>query len=517
VKVIDPPSENRWPGKLVIGRAYMPDEESNRLVAQGASGAEHWFRFLRPYVARATYVHAWEGPNEPQPVADFGFATALGQFTGRLAELMHAAGLKVIGGCLSEGNPGGDEAQAKACYVAIAKGLAACDYEGFHCYWVMGYSHPEAGMNDWHAFRYRRNRRYAAEAGIALPPLLITECGVDGGVVGLPKRGWMTFCPSKSVYMEQLRQFDTGLAADPYVLAATVFTSGPTGDWSDFEVDQGLSRMIDEHILAQGGAYRPGNSSGSLVEALRIEFGQEFEDLTGSLPRHATERYSKRPLSDINKVVIHHTETARSTTWQSVASFHVNSRGWPGIAYHIGIRQYNGVLRVSLLNPPETRSYHAHTEGNDHGLAVCIAGSFGSIEPLPSEIDAARRVVAVVRNFLGRNVDVVGHKDVIGNDTSCPGAKLAARLGEIGGEGSLSLALRTAVAEHQVLKLNPAAALQKAIFAAGFVPTSAEFDIVFGGVNYRCQSSENLETGAVRCYLCVIPNWDNAEYVEWNS
>lgn len=255
VKVIDPPSENRWAGRSVIGRAYMQDDRSNQLVLQGSAGAEHWYRFLRPYVARAPYVYVWEGPNEPQPVADFGFAAVLGQFTKRLAELMHADGLKLAGGCLSEGNPGGNDAQARACYVAVAKGLQHCDYEAFHCYWVMGHSHPESGMNDWHAFRYRRNRRYAAEAGIALPPLLITECGVDGGVVAQPKRGWKTFCGSRAIYMEQLRQFDAQLALDPYVLCATAFTSGPTGDWEDFEVDEELADMIASYVAEVGGPY----------------------------------------------------------------------------------------------------------------------------------------------------------------------------------------------------------------------------------------------------------------------
>ena len=45
IKVMDPPADNRWPGKLAIGRVYLPDDESNRLVARGAAGAEAWFRF----------------------------------------------------------------------------------------------------------------------------------------------------------------------------------------------------------------------------------------------------------------------------------------------------------------------------------------------------------------------------------------------------------------------------------------------------------------------------------------
>ena len=53
IKVMDPPGENRWPGKQIIGRVYMPDNDSNALVAQGVAGAEAWFRFCQPAFARA--------------------------------------------------------------------------------------------------------------------------------------------------------------------------------------------------------------------------------------------------------------------------------------------------------------------------------------------------------------------------------------------------------------------------------------------------------------------------------
>lgn len=508
VKVMDPPSENRWTGKLVIGRAYMPDESSNELVRQGAAGAEAWFRFLQPYVARAPYVHAWEGPNEPQPVADLAFATALGQFTKRLAELMHAAGLKVVGGCLSEGNPGGDDAHAKACYVAIAKGLQDCDYEGFHCYWVLGYSHPEAGMNDWHAFRYRRNRRYASEAGIVLPPLLITECGVDGGVVSLPKRGWKTFAPTKAIYMEQLRQFDAGLAADPYVLCATVFTSGPTGDWSDFEVDQELAGMIDQHIVSQGGPYlgaaaQPPQTFSQVLAGVAAKIGARYEDI--SRPNS----YDRRPLSAVKAIDIHHSETSRATTWQTVRNYHTGTKGWPDIAYHVGVRLYGGVLTISLLNDLNVISYHAR-EGNSTDVAICFMGSYMSAKPEQAEIDAGREIIAAIRAYLGRSIPVRGHRDVPNNQTSCPGDKLEAAIPEMALNGrTLSAALRAEGDRQQVIFPNPNAALQKRIFADGFVPTSPEFKINHGGNVYVAQRADHLATGEARVYACIDGDWGN--------
>ena len=75
----------------------------------------------------------------------------------RAAALLHGIGKQVVGGNLSEGTPGGNETERAERFVAIARGLTHCDWWSQHCYWVLDYAHPEAGMNDWHAFRYRMN------------------------------------------------------------------------------------------------------------------------------------------------------------------------------------------------------------------------------------------------------------------------------------------------------------------------------------------------------------------------
>lgn len=482
IKVMDPPAENRWPGKQIVGRVYKPDNESNSLVARGAVGAEEWFRFCQPAFARASYIRIWEGPNEPQPVADLAFCQKLAEFTVRLAELMHGAGLQLVGGNLSEGNPGGDEAQRRACFQAIARGLAVCDYWSQHCYWVLDQPHTEAGMNEWHALRYRMNMRYAVEAGIALPPLLITECGVDGGVIGQPKRGWKDFCRSDIDYMAQLAMFDAELAQDPYVHAAFIFTAGSMG-WDRFEVDKNLNDLINVHIQSQGGPYIPSapTAPASLGDKLRAEFGSDYEDLTASLPRHPTEQYRQRSLAAIDRIVLHHTEAPRETTWNAIANYHVNSNGWPGIAYHIGVQQgANGRVRVSLLNTPQTRSYHAHTIGNDHGLALCLAGSFVSTEPTINEVDTLRRVTRVVRNWAAwsaKHLPVVGHKDVPGNATSCPGDKLAAVLPWLNSQDGTDRLIWAVAKSAQTVSPNPASAIEIAMRQAGYTPIGNETDV----------------------------------------
>jgi hypothetical protein len=67
---------------------------------------------------------------------------------------------------------------------------------------------------------------------------------------------------------------------------------------------------------------------------------------------------------------------------------------------------------------------------------------------------------------------------------------------------------------RQAIRFNPNAALQKRIFADGFVPNSPEFALAFAGVNYTAQRAEHLGTGRVRVYYAVTGAWGDVRYVQ---
>lgn len=77
---------------------------------------------------------------------------------------------------------------------------------------------------------------------------------------------------------------------------------------------------------------------------------------------------------------------------------------------------------------------------------------------------------------------------------------------------TLAQALLAEADRRQVLHFNPQAALQKQVFADGFVPNSPEFDLTFDGVNYIGQRAENLRTGEVRVYHVRVGDWDAVAY-----
>lgn len=236
VKIIDPPSTNPFPDIRTIGRTYIPDGEANNLIMLGASGAEEWMTKVQSTYQRAPWVHAWEGPNEP-PVETQAQRAALVAFTRHWVQLMHARNLRTVALCLSVGWPNIGQAPD------LAGALDETDYWAVHEYAAPDMRNRES----WLCLRYRRTVNELRTAGSRIPPLLVTECGIDGGVIQQPKHGWKTYA-SPADYMTQLAWYDSELRKDDYVAGAVIFTSGPNADWQDFDVDRNLSAMLCQYI-----------------------------------------------------------------------------------------------------------------------------------------------------------------------------------------------------------------------------------------------------------------------------
>jgi hypothetical protein len=65
----------------------------------------------------------------------------------------------------------------------------------------------------------------------------------------------------------------------------------------------------------------------------------------------------------------------------------------------------------------------------------------------------------------------------------------------------------------QQVQFNPGAALQKRVFADGFVPNSPEFRITLGDREYAAQRAEHLGTGEVRSYHAPVVAFDDVRSV----
>jgi len=79
---------------------------------------------------------------------------------------------------------------------------------------------------------------------------------------------------------------------------------------------------------------------------------------------------------------------------------------------------------------------------------------------------------------------------------------------------SLAQVLVSRAQEEQVIRFNPNAALQKSIFADGYVPNSPEFEVDHRGQVYVAQRAEHMGTGDVRVYYVPKFEWDKVEYID---
>ena len=113
----------------------------------------------------------------------------------------------------------------------------------------------------------------------------------------------------------------------------------------------------------------------------------------------------------------------------------------------------------------------------------------------------------------------LGHASVLGAGEVDPGQLDEPSGVDMGGYRSavadllLQDALLTAAEANQVMHLNPNAALQRAIFAAGFVPNSPELRLSFEGETYAVQRAEHLGTGQVRAYYVPVGHLDQVKFV----
>jgi N-acetyl-anhydromuramyl-L-alanine amidase AmpD len=233
---------------------------------------------------------------------------------------------------------------------------------------------------------------------------------IEEGATG---RGWKEHGITAEAYLQELADLDAELQKDDYVLGATVFTAGPNDDWRDFDVDEFADRVEytdkrpweEEEAPQQGGGTVATYHLGNL----------DITDLRETLPTSTTERYLTRFLSDIRRIIIHHSATPVTTTALSMAQYHM-SKGWPGIAYHFVITSSG---EIQYVNDHTLITYGVGGQNSDT-VHICLVGDFTDAPPPEAQLVAAKNLIDNYRLAMGRVYAVYGHKDIAG-DTQCPG------------------------------------------------------------------------------------------------
>ena len=394
-----------WVGRLVVDEQPLETVAHQRFVDRLLQVAEP-FRGL---------IDALEGYNEVA-IGDRYDMERWATLERYRADRLHLAGWRSVVGNFATGNP------ELHLWWHFREAVEAADFLGLHEYSPALPAHAEDWT--WHQMRWVRAKQ---ALGDSWRPLIVTECGVDDGRGG----GWRRHADAQA-YLDYLRAYDNSLIAQPNgdVVGATVFCYGHlSGDgWDSFDIDGKMAQMLADYIAGREKAYWTPRGDETvrdyddarLLDMLAQEFGSAgFDDIRTVLP--VTASAPARKLSEIKYIVIHHSGagTTPSTWSRAIADYHVSDRGWGRIAYHFLVHGVGaGKVRYSASINEHGYGVHGH---NADCIDICLVGDYDKTPPAEVMIELTRRLVLVLRRFLGRDVPVVRHCDLQA-DTSCPGS-----------------------------------------------------------------------------------------------
>ncbi len=529
-------------GVTIIGRLH---EERQRL---GGSDAQRFLNRVLDSARRHPHVDYWEGFNEAFHIP--GEIERYAEYEIERMRALEQIGKKAAIGCFATGTPeitdnGRTWRLFRPAIEHAARGghaLALHEYAGPYMQYM---TLTADGLNQWNGqqnrfvgastdpaqyrdpklrgyltLRYRMVYDLFKTWGITDLPLFITEGGVDNtsprpggqgaGYKDFASTEWARM-PAVGDYAEQRRWYMWQVSHDRYVKGVVDFGwEGTATGWASF--DLAADPAMVNRIIAAEAPLPEGHHAGTtppppppptaaerLAQLLAERLGDRFHDVRATLPRHATARFGALDLTKVAAYAVHHTAGARDQAVEAIARYHVDTNGWAGIGYHLVVRQghvyYAGAVDTA----------RAHVFGRNHELiGISVTGDYTQAQPAADDVAAARVVVAALDAVLGRKPRIDGHGALAlaGHGTACPGRwqAIAATLRDQPPEPARpdEAKLWQEAAAKQVIHLNPAAALQRAILSAGLVPTSDEWG---HGDRWVAQRAESLSGGVLRVYV----------------
>ncbi len=140
------------------------------------------------------------------------------------------------------------------------------------------------------------------------------------------------------------------------------------------------------------------------------------KDIVDELPVHADKQYPTRALSDINRIVIHHTGTSPTITAQRMAEYQVQQMGKPAMSYHFFVAAAGTILQTCSM---QTATDHAFGYSRD-SVGICFAGNFANGIPTNDQLRAGGELCAWLLDHLHLTTDtIVGLSELV--NTQSPG------------------------------------------------------------------------------------------------
>jgi hypothetical protein len=339
----------RRPDGLLILRHYFPDENLAPTKWATTLNAADQIADLHPILEVPINEAHQTSPDDIARLADY---------SAQFVRLAADQGYRAAVGVFSEGNPS-DLAWWEQFHPALRAAREHGGYLALHEYFT-----PGCYLDGWHSLRYRKVWDVLPED--CKIPILITECGIDGGINApdgnRPQSGWRAYCDA-TTYAGLLRGYHLEMAEDAYVHGATIFLCGgyDPGTWTSFD-------LRDEVDL------RPPLTENVTMPARWTPAKEPTvpNDITLSVPTRVSPafyqdegegNYSKTPRTRTIGVIVHSTAGGAST----FAAEAVGTTNWfqsreAGVSAHRVV----GPAWVATCVPDALTAHHARENNADH-------------------------------------------------------------------------------------------------------------------------------------------------------
>ncbi|MBN1992489.1 MAG: N-acetylmuramoyl-L-alanine amidase [Anaerolineae bacterium] len=176
-----------------------------------------------------------------------------------------------------------------------------------------------------------------------------------------------------------------------------------------------LQQLLNQQLQNQPGLRPPETGEPSVPPPPGLGM-PPIQNITNQLKRDPNRQFPARPLSQIRRIIIHHTAIAPTIGAERIAEHRVDKQGWPGIGYHYFITP-NGLIQQT--NELTTQAKHAGAY-DPVAIGICFAGDFTEATPSPAQIEAGAQLIAWLMVQFGLAMAAVnGYKELA--NTQSPG------------------------------------------------------------------------------------------------
>ncbi|MCE5258153.1 MAG: N-acetylmuramoyl-L-alanine amidase [Chloroflexi bacterium] len=489
IKLVQPPTENPFTDKVSLGRVmYINGNtiDEGSYIAQGAAGADRWWNDIAGFVDARPWISEWEFINEPS-VNTPTECQNLAACTLRWMQLAKARGLTGTVLNFSQGTP---ELDKPTYFADVVRYAAANGFTlGFHEYWYGRIGNPS--QEGWNYLRFPKFFKALRDAGVTEQPnVSITECGIDGGVVG--KTGGWRDTIGEGDYAADLVTYRNMIAQYAYVKSAYIFCAGNFGaPWNTFDITQ----TIMNTVAASNPLEQPPTPT-IIKEPPIVIDGRNLS--SAQFARHLqTIHWSTAPTA----IYLHHSYEPSVANWRGKESLYALKAYYETIRWtdaqgqvHEGwtsgphiFTAPDGIWLFSDLLKDGT-----HVAGHNHlTLGVVMVGNYNTYLPSGPVLDNTVAALALLCNRLGIDPSNLRfHRE--DEETSCPGnlvtkAWLVPQVKVYAGRQAV-----LQEAESFAIAYMPANSLYKYIVAKSWLPASDEFNISSWTYQWGYDSARNV-------------------------